>query len=123
MAAAFAIMSKLLFLGTFLLTLIAFAFQGTDAFGQPIDSEGSTLTRANGNESTSFRMVQGTEREQLPGGLLMIAAYGVVWLLLLAYMVKIGRLQARTQRDLERLEQAFSPSTSPDRDQGKKKDP
>lgn len=90
---------------------IAFIGQASTVCGQsPQGIHPTTAGSTDPNGMTAFRPVQGAEREQVPGGLMMVAAYGVVWLLLFAYIVHIGRLQARTQRDLERIEQAFSGS-------------
>jgi CcmD family protein len=90
---------------------IVFLWQESAACSQSPQSIHPTPAGTDPNSLTVFRPVQGAEREQVPGGLMMVAAYGVVWLLLFAYVVHIGRLQARTQRDLERLEQAFSGSS------------
>ena len=53
--------------------------------------------------SETFEAATGAQTENVPGGLLMVAAYGAVFLLLLGYAVSLGFRQARTQRELERL--------------------
>jgi CcmD family protein len=93
---------------------IAYMRRGDVALGQSPQSASSARTGTDPNGMTGFRPVQGADREQVPGGLMLVSAYGVVWLLLLAYVVHIGRLQARTQRDLERLEQAFTAASRSD---------
>lgn len=45
----------------------------------------------------------GAQTENIPGGMLMVVAYGIVWVLAFGYMVSLGYRQAGTQRDLERL--------------------
>ncbi len=61
--------------------------------------EGAASERA-----TAFRAVTGATKEHVPGGTLMVTAYALVWLLLLGLVVRIGRLQARTSREIEQLE-------------------
>jgi CcmD family protein len=51
----------------------------------------------------AFEASEGAQTENIPGGALMIAAYGVVWLLVLGYVVSLGYRQARTSGDIERL--------------------
>jgi len=53
--------------------------------------------------SMAFEASEGAQTENIPGGGLMIAAYGVVWLLVLGYVVSLGYRQARTSDDIERL--------------------
>lgn len=53
--------------------------------------------------ATSFRAVSGSEAEEVPGGTLMIAAYGLIWLFLMLYLHRIGRLSAGVRADVERL--------------------
>ncbi len=48
---------------------------------------------------------EGAQTENVPGGLLMVAAYGVIWVLVLGYVGSLGIRQARTAADLERLRQ------------------
>ena len=55
------------------------------------------------DRASAFRAVSGPEAEQVPGGTLLIAAYGVIWVLVLGWFWRLGRLQARTRDDLERL--------------------
>jgi len=81
-------------------------------YAQPPTSAASTQT-SDDHDRTAFRPVQGAERDRAPGGLLLLVAYGLVWLLLLLYVVHIGRLQAKTQSELERLERALSAIGSP----------
>ncbi len=42
--------------------------------------------------STAFRAVSGAETESVPGGTLLIAAYGIAWAFVLMFIVRIGRL-------------------------------
>jgi CcmD family protein len=88
-------------------------------YAQPPRGEVSTQT-SDGNDRTAFRPVQAADRDRAPGGLLLLVAYGLVWLLLLVYVVHIGRLQAKTQSELERLERTLSEIESPDQARGDK---
>ena len=55
----------------------------------------------------SFQAVEGAVKEDVPGGPLLIAAYGVIWALTLLYVIRLVRLQQRAQNDLQRLEQVL----------------
>jgi CcmD family protein len=61
--------------------------------------------------SQSFQAVQGAVREDVAGGPLLLAAYGVIWVLVLLYVVRLVRLQAHAQADVERLERVLSRDT------------
>jgi CcmD family protein len=58
--------------------------------------------------SMAFEASEGARTENIPGGALMIAAYGVVWLLVLGYVVSLGYRQARTHGEIERLRRDLS---------------
>ncbi|MCS6856684.1 MAG: hypothetical protein N2515_02725 [Deltaproteobacteria bacterium] len=68
---------------------------------------------ASEERSTSFRAVQGAVREDIPGGPLLIAAYGLVLTLLVAYAIHLGRLSGGALRQIERLEKALKRSDQP----------
>ncbi|HJL19823.1 MAG TPA: CcmD family protein [Sandaracinaceae bacterium LLY-WYZ-13_1] len=55
------------------------------------------------DRSMAFEAAEGPQTENIPGGALMIAAYGVVWLLVLGYVVSLGYRQASTTDDIDRL--------------------
>lgn len=61
-----------------------------------------------GVESVEFRAVTGPQAEDVPGGTLLVAAYGVVLALLILYVMRIAGLQARINHDLARLERAIA---------------
>jgi len=58
--------------------------------------------------STSFQAVEGPQVQDVPGGTLMVAAYGVIWVLLLLYVLRLGMMQARTAREVERLHSSLA---------------
>lgn len=57
------------------------------------------------SRAATFEAARGAQLEELPGGALLIAAYGVVFLLVLVYVVSIAFRQATTARELDRLRQ------------------
>lgn len=63
---------------------------------------GSSVSAPDDRAST-FRAVTG-QGETVPGGQLLIAAYAMVWLLVMLMIVRIFRRQNRTARDLASLE-------------------
>lgn len=60
---------------------------------------------AAGSRSATFQAAEGARTEDVPGGSLLIGAYGVVWLLVLGYVISLGVRQAHTARAVERLRQ------------------
>lgn len=60
------------------------------------------------SRSAEFEAVEGAPPGQdVPGGPLLVGAYGVAWLLLLLFVLRMGRLHAKTMRDVERLERTL----------------
>lgn len=57
------------------------------------------------SRAATFEAAQGARTEEIPGGALMVGAYGVVWILVLGYVVWLGFKQSGTARELERLRQ------------------
>jgi hypothetical protein len=67
------------------------------------------------SRSATFEAVTGAQQEDVPGGPLLVAAYGAVLVLVLGYVLYLGGLTAGASRDLERLERAVrarTPTTS-----------
>ena len=56
----------------------------------------------------SFEAAQGSMKEDVPGGPLLVAGYAILWVAMLAYLFRLVRLQQRAQNDLARLEQALA---------------
>ena len=63
--------------------------------------------------SQSFQAVQGAVKEDVAGGPLLLIAYGVVWLVLLLYLVRLVRQQKRAEADVARLEQVLTKAERP----------
>lgn len=55
------------------------------------------------SRSATFQAAQGAQTEDIPGGALLIAAYGIIWLLVLGFVGSLGVRHAQTQRELARL--------------------
>jgi CcmD family protein len=90
-------------LGAWLLTA------GAAVAAEPVHAQDAAEERAQ-----SFQAVEGAVKEDVPGGPLLVAAYGAIWVLLLLYVIRLVRMQQRAQSDLQRLEQALA--RSPQRD-------
>lgn len=59
------------------------------------------------SRSTTFQAVDPNAKpEDVPGGPLLVAAYGVILVLLVAYVARLGALYARNRGELERLVRA-----------------
>lgn len=83
-----------------LLTLAAAPVGAQEA--EPAEAEASPEDR-----ETSFRQVTGPVVEDVPGGALMIGAYGVAWLLVLAYVWRLATLSRRTAAEVDALHHAL----------------
>ncbi len=93
-----------------LVPTLLFALLGSSpCFAQDPD-EGSVAQVGETPEdrATEFRAVTGSEAEDVPGGALMVAAYGLIWLFLMLYVLRIGRQGAAVRREVDRLEKALA---------------
>lgn len=70
------------------------------------------------SRATSFRAVTGPDAEDVPGGTLLIVAYALIWLFVLVFVLRLGKLNASTLVEVARLRQALdaSGSETPKRD-------
>ena len=59
------------------------------------------------SRATSFQAVEGSQKDEVPGGGLMVGAYAFVLLVLVGYVGRLGALQSKTARELERLTRAI----------------
>jgi len=55
------------------------------------------------SRAATFEAARGAQLEEIPGGGLLVAAYGAALVLLLVYVVSMAFRQASTARELERL--------------------
>ena len=70
----------------------------------------ATAQEDEGPESMEFQAVDGPNTEDVPGGMLMVAAYGTVLLLLVGFVARIGMMQSKTRADIARLERSLAAS-------------
>lgn len=78
----------------------------TSAFAQAPagGSEGESPAES---RSAAFQAVDpNAKKEDVPGGPLLVAAYGVILVLLVAYVARLGALYAKNRGELERLVRA-----------------
>jgi len=70
----------------------------------------STPQDAAEQRSQAFQAVEGSTKEHVPGGPLLVSAYGVIWALVLLYVIRLVRLQQKAQSDVERLRRVLGAS-------------
>ncbi len=58
------------------------------------------------DRASAFRAVSGPQVDRVPGGQLLVGAYGAAWILMLGYLWRLGRLHTANARELERLKTA-----------------
>lgn len=59
------------------------------------------------SRATSFQAVQGSQKDEVPGGGLLVGAYAFVLVVLVGYVARLGSLQSKTAKELERLTRAI----------------
>ncbi len=64
-----------------------------------------------GDRSAAFRSVTGPDAEQVPGGTLLLIAYGAVWVLMAGYLWRLGGMHRDNERDIEHLRKSFARGT------------
>ncbi len=83
--------------------IVAITFSTMTAFADDLPSRSVEESRAE-----SFQTVKGPVAEEVPGGMLLGAAYTIVWLLLMLYVFRIERQSARIEKQLAQIEQSLS---------------
>jgi hypothetical protein len=58
------------------------------------------------SRSASFQAVEGATKEDVPGFPLLVAAYGTILVVLVAYVARLGLLQRKNGAELTRLTRA-----------------
>jgi len=66
---------------------------------------------ANDDRAATFEAVSGAVKEDVPGGPLLVAAYGLIWLAVFAYVFRLVRLQRGADENLARLQQDLAKAT------------
>ncbi len=86
---------------TSIVLLCAWLFMGVPVFAQPTEEDPGA------SRATEFQAVDETNRpgDEVPGGVLLIVAYGIVWVLVFGYVFMVGRIGRETSRRLGELEQ------------------
>ena len=92
----------------FLLTVALAGVASVDASAQtpeaPSAQEAEAPAASAAEErAAEFVGVEGADAERIPGGALLLAAYGVVWVFLFFYLMRIRGLQRNVAAELERL--------------------
>ena len=80
----------------------------TESSGSPVTS---ASTGAPDDRATAFRAAK--NGEAVPGGSLLIAAYAVVWVVILLIVVRTFRRQTRSAEQLDALERAITKAGTP----------
>ena len=65
--------------------------------------DGDAPRSAADERATAFEAVTGARHEDVPGGPLLIGAYGLVWALTMGYLFRLGKLASGLEADIERL--------------------
>ena len=73
------------------------------AFAQP-DDKGESPGES---RATEFRAMEGPNKESVPGGPLLVIAYGVVWAVVFGYVLRLGKQMKRAEDDIARLEKSL----------------
>lgn len=65
-----------------------------------------------GDRAASFKAVTGSREEEVSGGTLLLSAYALIWVSLLAYVFRLVRLHKNVDENLARLQQDLSKATA-----------
>ncbi|MEM6954688.1 MAG: hypothetical protein AAF411_19860 [Myxococcota bacterium] len=78
------------------------------AFGTSFAQEAETPSAADADgtsdeRASAFRAVSGPEIDRVPGGALLVGAYGAAFVLLVLFVWRIGRVNRLARQELESL--------------------
>jgi hypothetical protein len=59
------------------------------------------------SRATAFEAVEGPQKEEVPGGSLLIGAYAFVLVLVVGYVARLASMQSKTAAEVERLTRAI----------------
>lgn len=96
--------------GRILAALTALCIVMLLSFAGPALADGEAVETAAESRSAAFQAVEGAVQEDIAGGPLLLATYGVIWLVLFAYVFRLVALQRRTQAELDSLRQELAES-------------
>lgn len=91
---------------------LTFAFASA-SFAQEAPDESAEESSPE-NRQTSFQQVTGPQVEDVPGGALLIGAYGVAWFLVVAYLWRLAGLSRRTAAEVDALQRAVQNASRED---------
>lgn len=81
-----------------------FALGALPLAGQAQDDDGAGEVDAAEERAMQMEAAEpGAQTENIPGGMLMVSAYGIIWVVVLGYVLWLGFRQARLAGDLARL--------------------
>ena len=63
------------------------------------------------SRSQAFVAVEGAVAEDIAGGPLLLSAYAIIWVLMLAYVFRLAHLHNKTSIELARLSKVLSQPT------------
>jgi CcmD family protein len=99
--------------------VLAAALLGLSALPLAASLASAQQPDAQDDRATSFHAVTSGAHEDVPGGTLLVAAYAVVLVALVGYVVYVAAMQQGTQREMSRLEKLVAArSAPPDRGDG-----
>lgn len=93
--------------GLFALALVGGVAHAQDGANEDATNEDSTGEPSVARRATGFRTVTGPDQEQVPGGTLLLIAYGAAWLLVAGYAWRLGGLHRDTAADVEALRRSL----------------
>jgi len=76
----------------------AFALMLLSPVGVLAQEESAPESRAQ-----SFQAVEGATKEDVPGGPLLLGAYALIWILVFAYLLRLGRTLGRLEAQFRTL--------------------
>lgn len=69
--------------------------------------EGDAAKDAAESRATAFEAVEGPQKEEVPGGGLLVGAYAFVLVLVVGYVARLASMQSKTAAEVERLTRAI----------------
>jgi hypothetical protein len=82
---------------------------------------GQTGQETPNDRATTFQAVQGNPGEQYSGGVLLVAAYAALWIVIFAWLALIWRKQGALTARLEGLERVLDKAAAQDDEKSEKK--
>jgi hypothetical protein len=74
------------------------------------EKTGEQAETAAESRSAAFQAVEGSPTEKVPGGPLLIGAYGFILVALVVYVARLGTLHGKNRSELDRLSRVLERS-------------